>query len=261
MGLSQEKHFQNFHRVLNRAQWSPLKAAGILLRLLVRTFVAEGTVLIGFDDTLERRRGDKIAAKGVYHDAVRSSKSFFVKSTGLRWIVMMLLVPVPFSGCIWALPFFVVLAPSERYHQERDETHRTLTDWARQMVFQVRRWLPDRSLVFVADQSYAALQLLHQCAALPNVTMVTRLRLDAALYDFPPTKRKPGQKGPMPKKGPRQPSLTSRLTGKATTWTSVTVANWYNEGPKTVEVASGTAMASPWRCSPHPLGAYPRPRR
>ena len=243
MGLSQEKHFQTYHRVLNRDKWSALKAAGILLHLLVRTFVAEGTILIGIDDTLERRRGEKIAAKGVYRDAVRSSKSFFVKSTGLRWIVMMLLVPIPFSGCIWALPFFVVLAPSERYHQERGMPHKTLTDWARQMIFQVGRWLPGRTLVFVADQTYCVIKLLHECATLPEpVVIITRLRMDAALYDHPPKERKPGQKGPMPKKGQRLPSLLKRLADPATTWTPVTIANWYRQGPRTVEIASGTAV-------------------
>ena len=251
MGLSYEKHFQNYHRVLNRAEWSALKVAGILLHLLVRAFAAEGTILMGIDDTLERRRGDKIATKGVYRDPVRSSKSFFVKSTGLRWIVMMLLVPIPFSGCVWALPFFVVLAPSERYHQERNLPHKTLSDWARQMIFQVRRWLPGRSLVFVADQTYAVLKLLHECANLPEpVIMVTRLRLDAALYDHPPTERRPGQKGPMPKKGQRLPSLLKRLADPATVWTPVTIANWYRQGPRTVEIASGTAI---WHHPGEPL--------
>jgi DDE superfamily endonuclease len=123
MGLSLTQRFQNYHRVLNRAKWNSRKAAKILLERLVRTFVPAGTVVIGMDETLERRRGEKIAAKGIYRDAVRSSKSFFVKSSGLRWISMMLLAPIPWVGRTWALPFLWVLAPSERYDKEHKKRH------------------------------------------------------------------------------------------------------------------------------------------
>ncbi len=147
MGLHQHRHFQNYHRVLNRAQWSSRKAAHLLLQLLVRTFAPHGVVVMGIDETLERGQGNRIAAKGIYRDAARSSKSFFVKASGLRWISLMLLAPIPWAGRVWALPFFTVLAPSERYALERGKRYKKLTDWARQMVVQVRRWFPDRALV------------------------------------------------------------------------------------------------------------------
>ena len=135
MGLSQERQFQTFHRVLNRDHWSSRALSRILLRLLVRTFVpAEQPIVMGLDDHIERRRGDKIAAKGIYRDPVRSSKSFFVKTSGLRWVCLMLLAPIPWAKRVWALPFLTVLAPCERYHQEREMAHKKLTDWARQMI-------------------------------------------------------------------------------------------------------------------------------
>jgi len=84
MGLSDEKHFENYHRVLSRAAWSSLELSRILFKLLVDTFVPKGPVVIGIDETLERRRGAKIKAKGIYRDPVRSSKSHFVKASGLR---------------------------------------------------------------------------------------------------------------------------------------------------------------------------------
>jgi hypothetical protein len=71
------------------------------------------------DETLERRRGTKIAARGVYRDPVRSSHGHFVKASGLRWVCLMLLVPVPWASRAWALPFLSTLAPSERYAEER----------------------------------------------------------------------------------------------------------------------------------------------
>ncbi len=115
MGLSAEKHFQNFHRVLNRAIWSSRETSRLLLQLLVSAFAVFGPVVLGLDDTIERRRGAKIKAKGIYRDPVRSSHSHFVKASGFRWLSLMLLAPIPWAKKVWALPFLTVLAPSERY--------------------------------------------------------------------------------------------------------------------------------------------------
>jgi len=242
MGLSQERQFQNYHRVLNRASWSSRTLSRILLRLLLRAFVpADEPVVLGVDDHSERRRGAKIAAKGIYRDAVRSSKSFFVKTSGLRWVSMMLLAPIPWAKRVWALPFLTVLAPSERYHQERKMPHKQLTDWARQMILQVRHWLGERVVVVVADSSYAAIELLAAAASLPRpVTIVTRLRLDAALFDPAPPREK-GKKGAPRKKGERQPTLAQRLHDGVTVWETATV-RWYGGTKKQVELASGTAV-------------------
>ena len=97
MGWSGEKHFQNYHRVLNRAVWCPLASSRILLNLLIKAFPTGGELGIGFDDTIERRWGKKIKARGIYRDAVSSSQSFFVKTSGLRWLLFMLLTEVPFA--------------------------------------------------------------------------------------------------------------------------------------------------------------------
>jgi hypothetical protein len=114
VGLAHERHFQNYHRVLNRAAWNPRQAAGLLLRLLLRTLCPRGPVLVGGDDTIERRRGARIAAKGIYRDPVRSTRSHFVKTSGLRWLSFMLLVPIPWAQRVWALPCLTILAPSQR---------------------------------------------------------------------------------------------------------------------------------------------------
>jgi len=242
MGLSQERHFQNYHRVLNRAVWSNLALSAVLLRLLLETFLPVGPVVIGIDETIERRRGAKIRAKGIYRDAVRSSKSHFVKANGLRWISMMLLVRIPWAVRIWALPFLTVLAPSERYYENSLRSHKKLTDWARQMGMQVRRWLPDRKIILVADSSYAALELLDNLLTLSKpVYMVTQLRLDAALYQAAPIhERKPV--GRPRKKGTRLPTLRTVLSNEQTNWQKVTVDNWYGQGPTPVEITSETAV-------------------
>jgi hypothetical protein len=242
MGLSEDRQFQNYHRVLNRATWSSRALSRLLLQALVVAFVpADAPVVIGLDEHIERRRGAKIAAKGIYRDAVRSSKAFFVKTSGLRWVSAMLLAPIPWAHRVWALPFLSVLAPSERYHAQRGLRHKTLSDWAGQMIGQVRRWLPERTLVVVLDSTYAVLELLAQGPRLaPAVTLVTRLRLDAALYDAPPP-RPPGQRGAPRKKGARQPSLAQRVADPQTAWQTVTL-RWYGGVLRTVELAAGTAV-------------------
>ena len=208
-GLARERRFVNYHRVLSRAAWSTRAASRLLLSHLIETFAPSGPVVLGIDDTIERRRGKRIAAKGIYRDPVRSSHGHFVKASGLRWISLMLLAPVPWSGRVWALPFLTALAPSELYCRVRGLRHKKLTDWARQLVVQARRWLPQREIVVVGDSGFAALELL---AALAHhkVTSITRLRLDAALYD-PAPPRLPGTNGRPRTKGARLPNLSDVL--------------------------------------------------
>ncbi len=198
-------------------------------------------------ETIERRRGRKIAARGVYRDPVRSSKEFFVKTNGLRWISMMLLTKIPWACRVWALPFLTVLAPSERYHEERHRRHKTITDWAWQMILQVSRWLPGRSLVVVADGTYAVLEFLLKVSHLPHVSIITRLRLDACLYDPAPT-REAGKRGRRALKGKAQPKLSQRLTDPATQWEKHPLS-WYGGTTREMEIATGTAL---WYQSPVP---------
>jgi DDE superfamily endonuclease len=242
MGLSHEPHFQNYHRVLSRATWSARRLSELLLMLLLRSFVPdEAPVVVGIDETIERRRGPKIAARGIYRDPVRSSKEHFVKTSGLRWVSLQLLAPIPWIGRVWALPFFTVLAPSERYHLQRGKRHKKVIDWGRQMIIQLRRWLPDRPLVVVADGTYAVLELLAACRSLPMpVTLVTRLRLDAALYD-PAPPRSAGTTGRPRIKGERQPTLEQRLRDAATVWERVTV-RWYGGHSREVDLSTATAV-------------------
>lgn len=242
MGLADEPQFQRYHRVLNRAVWSSRQASHILLTLLVNAFAPEGVVVMGLDDTIERRWGKRIAARGIYRDAVRSSEEHFVKTSGLRWLSLMLLVPIPWAQRVWALPFLTVLAPSERYNHQHGRRHKALTDWARQMLVQVRRWLGNRSIVVVADSSFAALDFLWSVSRLPNpVHVVTRLRLDAALYE-PAPPRNSHTMGRPRKVGQRLATLKTRLEDSSTRWQSLTLEGWYGHQTYALEWVSQTAV-------------------
>lgn len=244
VGLAKEKQFQNYHRLLSRDKWSSRRLAKVLLLLLIQAFVPTGPLVLGIDETLERRQGDKIKAKGIYRDAARSSKSCLVKASGLRWISLMLLAPIPFAQRTWALPFLSVLAPSERYSKEqgKGKRHKSLASWAGQIMIQVRRWIPERSLVLVADSSYAVLTLLDRLTTLKNpIVVITRLRLDAALYETAPP-RKEKQVGRPRKKGKRLPIMASLLEDKATLWTTLEVPRFYSQGRRNVEVVSACCV-------------------
>ena len=240
MGLSEEARFAQYHQVLNRAVWSSLAVSRVLLGLIVKTFVREGEPLVvGLDDTIERRWGEKIAARGIYRDPVRSSRSHFVKASGLRWLSLMALVTISWAQRVWALPFLTASAPSERYYEQRGREPKTVLERAWQLILQLRRWLPERPLVVAGDSAYASLDFLHQCQTLPNpVTVITRLRLDAGLYEPPPPY--PG-KGRPRVKGQRLPTLQAVAADPQTDWQTVTV-RWYGGELRTIQLVSGTAL-------------------
>jgi hypothetical protein len=239
LGRERDPNFCTLHRILNRAMWSSRAAAGRLLLLLVNAFVPTGEpVVIGLDDTIERRWGPKISARGIYRDPVRSSKGHFVKASGLRWLSAMLLVRVPWAGRIMALPFLTMLAPSKRFYGGKARAPKTLLDWARQAVLQIHRWLPDRTIVIVADTAFAAIEFL--AAVRNHVCVVTRLRLDANLFDFPPPKRKgPGRR---PIRGKRLKKLSAILNDRTVSWQRCRISLWYGQINRIVEITSGTAI-------------------
>jgi DDE superfamily endonuclease len=240
MGRRREQRFQNYHRVLNRAAWDLRRGSAILLSLLIQRFAPRGRLLFGIDDTIERRWGSKIRARGIYRDPVRSSRTHMAKASGLRWLSLMLLVRVPWAQRVWALPLLTCLAPSERFYAPGKRAPKTLLDWARQQCFQLRRWLPKRDLILVVDGAFAALEFLDQLRS-ASITCITRLRLDARLYEPPPARRR-GRPGRPRIKGARLPALKTRLADRKTRWQSATVPNWYGNIGRRIQFCSGTAI-------------------
>lgn len=239
LGLAGHPSFTAFHRVLNRNAWSGRALARTLLCMVVAGFVPAGPVIIGIDHTLERRRGPRIGPAARFYDASRRADMPKPTSRGLRWLSAMVLVEVPFAGCIWALPVLSALTPGKAWSDQHRRRHRPVTEYARLLLLTVRRWLPDRSIVAVADGEFAALDLLH--ALRTSIVVITRLRQDARLFDPPPGDQdKPGRP---PRKGKRQPLLAARLTDPATRWQRVVQASrisWRSGG--WIEYAHGTAL-------------------
>jgi hypothetical protein len=239
MGLSQTGDFALYHHVLSQARWDSRAIARKLLTMILDRFLPAGPLIIGIDDTIERRWGEKIAARGIYRDPVRSSHGHFVKASGLRWLSFMAMVPLPWAKRRWGLPFLTVLAPSQRYDDGKGRRHKKLTDWARQGILQIRRWLPNRLIVVIADSSFSAIELI--AAVLRHVCFVTRLRLDANLYEPPPQGRS-GKRGRPCKKGRKLPKLTEVLADPATVWTTILMSEWYGGERCRLDIATGTAL-------------------
>lgn len=173
MGLHEIKNFSKYHRVLSRARWDSLAASKILFGLLIKLLPPGFPIIIAVDETLERRRGKKIKAKGAYRDAVASSQSRVVISFGLKWECMTLIVPLPWCKRPWALPFMVILSPSKKSDEAAGKRHKTSIDWTIQMMRCVSRWLERGAWILVGDGAYACMSLAKDCIK-SGATLISR---------------------------------------------------------------------------------------
>ncbi|MCW5584303.1 MAG: transposase [Gammaproteobacteria bacterium] len=235
MGMSHEKRFEKYHRVFNRARWNSIMGAKILLGLLLQLLPSSFPILIVVDDTIERRKGKTIKAKGCYRDACRSTEKTVIKCFGLKWVCLMLVVSVPWCQRPWALPFMTILAPSKKANAARGRKHNTSIDWTMIAVRLISRWLK-RAWILIGDGGFACIHLGHACVK-HNVMLVSRLRLDAALYDFAPSPAK-GQRGRHREKGERYTSLKQLASNVTQPWREVEV-DWYSGEKKKIRLLSG----------------------
>ena len=250
-GNAQASNWSLFHQVLNRARWSPLAVSRQLVLLIVETFVPVGACVdLVIDETLERRWGSKISKRGHYRDSALSSKERSVSSPGLRWIVMAVVVTVPWTKQRWALPFLCVLATTPEVSERLGKRHKTIAMWAHQMLSLVRRWLPDRDIKLLGDTAYTVLELgLH--AKAHHVTLITTGRLDAVLHE-PAPERSRHTLGRPRVVGQRLPALEQVLQDPATVWQKLTL-DWYGEGERTLEFCTGTALWYRYGYDPLPI--------
>jgi hypothetical protein len=239
MGMAQCKRFSTYHRFLNRDQWSPLLGAQILLGLLIALIPSECTLFFVLDETIERRRGKNIKAKGCYRDAVRSTHNHVVTCFGLKWLAMCLIVRLPWSKRSWALPFLTFLQYSKAYDKDREHHHRTTLDYAKVGVRFIKQWIGSRTWTLLGDGGFASVELVNACLS-NGGNLISRLRLDARLYEDP-IDRQPGQKGRKSKKGKSIASFKKMKDDDALTWIDAEV-NWYGGEKKKICYLSGVNL-------------------
>jgi hypothetical protein len=155
MGLHDDLHFSSYHQVFNRAAWSPRRVARRLLSAAVAAFVPAGAGLtFAIDETRERRWGRKIRIRGHYRDPLAASKEKSVAASGIRWIVLALVVTPPWSRRPWALPILSLPNPTPQVSLKLGRRHKTIAERARQMIARLRRWLPRADITVVGDSAY-----------------------------------------------------------------------------------------------------------
>lgn len=247
-GEAENAHWSAFHQVLNRARWSPLAASQCLLRLIVETLLPpDASIEIAIDETLERRWGPQIHKRGHYRDSALSSRKHSVSSPGLRWIVMAVVVPVPYCQQPWALPFLAVLATTPTVSEQLGLRHHTVGQRARQMLRLLHRWLPERQLCVLGDMASSCLELGVQ-AKHCGATLITPARLDSVLHAPPPPPEQRRRGGKPQVIGARLPSLETILADPATRWQQSQIC-WYGQRRRIVLWCSGTAL---WYRTGHP---------
>src|SRR5918911_1323316 len=251
VGLRDERHFTSYHRVFNRAVWSPLRLSRLLLELIVAMLLPpHAPVILLVDSTLVRRTGRRIVWRGRFHDAVRSQPGHVATSEGIHWLCLAVLVPVPWSRRPWALPFLSIPTLTPATSTKLGRRPRTTPESADVLVRLVRRWQPEREIVVVGDSAFAVVELGQTCRV-RGMRLISRLVLNAQLYDPVPS-RPATTPGVKPRKGPRQPKLSQRLTDPLTEWNTCEVT-WYGQRSATIELATGTALWHTDGSAPLPL--------
>lgn len=236
MGLSNVTNFSKYHHVLNRVEWSLLSAARILLNLIVSIAGSSNPLVFFIDETLERRKGPKIKAKGYYRDAVRSSKKMLVKSSGLKWLTLAVSWRFPFSERHFALPFMTILEPSAKSDKAAKRRHKTTLQWTIQMLIQVVRWLKNTPIILVGDGGFACGALAWRCLKL-KITLITRLKMNACIYDFPPVDS-PCKRGRKKTKGARLYSFKEMVGMPDLGWTEIVIEGYGQKKKKLKHISN-----------------------
>jgi len=251
MGFGDEISFSKYHHLLNRAKWSSLRAAKVLFFMLLALVDKEKPIVLLIDETLERRKGSKIKAKGYYRDAVLSSKSQTVKTTGLKWLVIAFSIKFPFMLRALALPFLNVLEYSKKYDEQRKRQHKTTVYLARQVIQQVRRWIGKmRHIILVGDGGFATGKLAFECIR-QKVALVSRLKMNARLFDFP-REKDPHRRGRPPLKGQRLVNFKQMLSLKKLPWKETEIKG-YGGKKYCVRYVSCTSIWGPDGTIPIPI--------
>jgi len=255
MGLRHIENHSKYHDFFSKAKWSTLYGSKILLLKLISLIPALAT--FSFDSTVERRKGPKIKGMGIQRDAVRSTKGRKVLVPGLNWLVCAIHIQLPWSERKWALPVLTILMPPENplstskniHDLKKSKRHKTLTQWTCQVVKLLRRWLgPTMKITVVADSAFATYLLANTCIDL-GITLVSRMRLDARTFEFPPPQKGRGRRRLV---GQRLPTFQQMLKNTSLPWKTM-IVKWYGGKGKEIQILTGTCLWYGYGIRPVPI--------
>jgi hypothetical protein len=257
LGLRDDKNFSNYHDFFNKNKWSALDGAKILFLKLISLLPNNETIYISMDSTVERRKGPEIKGLNIQRDAVRSTKSRKVLVPGLNWLVCTLHIKLLWGDKIWALPFLTILMPPEQplssSKNKKDlkkklRRHKTLNDWASQVVKIIRKWAGEgMRITIVGDSAFATYLLANTCIDC-KINLTSRMRLDARTFEFP-TVNKNGRKNLV---GKRMPTFNEMLNDPSLVWSKKEIS-WYSGKMKKIEFLTGTSLWYGYGIRPVPI--------
>lgn len=254
LGLKNVKNYSKFHWVLSGAKWSSIQGSKILLTNLGK--LCQKNIVISIDSTVERRKGPKIKGLGRQRDAVRSTKENKVLVIGLNWLVCAIHVRFPWTSKVWACPFFSILMPPENplssskndSDLKKRRKHKTLNEWASQVARIIAKWIGKiKDITIVADSAFATYILANNCID-NNLSLVSRMRLDARTFEFPEINKK----GRPRLVGKRIPTFDKLAKDCSQAWQRVNV-RWYGGTTKEVETLTGTCLWYGYGIRPVPI--------
>jgi hypothetical protein len=229
----------SYHRVLSDARWSGLRLAALLARFVLRRYWPAGTITLVGDDTVTEHPGRKVYGKAKHRDAVRSSHSYTAWRWGHKWVVLAVLVRLPFARRPWALPVLVALYRSRQDDLKRGLPHKTPAELMQVLLRLMLRWFPGRSFRFAGDAGYGSHDMADFAARTRGrLHLVSKFHPKANLYRPPPRVVGKRPNGRPRKKGAELPSPQEVVARSRGTRHDVA---WYGGGRRDVEVVSGTA--------------------
>lgn len=248
LGKHKDGKFTKYFYILRKAKWSAFDCSKIVFLLIIdRLLPKNARIEINIDAHLNRRRGPQIKGLGYHRDAVASSKHQKVLTTGHNWLVATVCVSMFGSKYKWSLPFLsYLLTPEKPLSSSRNKAdlkgkgrHKKITKITSQFIIQIRRWLgPKREVVVVADSAFCCREVCRTCIKY-NIIFCTQLRLDASLYDFPPTHK--SKRGRPRVVGKRLSNLETIVNDRKQKWVRLT-APWYSGKTKDLDVLTGTCL-------------------
>jgi hypothetical protein len=230
-------HASSYHRVLSQRRWSTWALARILISFLLDHAVPPGPVLLAGDDTVTEHPGPKVFGKGRHRDGVRSTHSYTAYRWGHKWVVIAMLLKLPFATRPWALPILVALYRPPEWDRVHGMRHKTPAHMARLLLARLIRWFPERHFIFVGDTGYGTSETARFCHHhRRHLTLVSKFYGDAALYEPPPPRTR-GTMGRPRVKGQKL-AAPQEVVAKTATRTRL-VAAWYGGTTRDIEVVTG----------------------
>lgn len=183
-GVAGRRHVEAFHRFFSRGTWDPDEVARLLFARIERRLPAQAPVRVAIDDTLASKKGPHVFGIGSHVDAVRSTRGYTILAFGHCWVVLAILLPMPFSSRTFALPLLFRLYRTKASCVKSRRSYRKKTELARDMLAIFASWVASRRVEVAADSAYCNHTVVKPLPT--NAVLFGSMRADAVLTAVTP---------------------------------------------------------------------------